>query len=536
MGLAASQARLLFITSRQNDVSAKMQRVSNDNMVLARDSDEVSEKYNKMLNATKMQLKDGVELSYDALMGSTAINNRGSMNIITNADGKVVLSTADMSKYGLPSSGEPKDISDKLHLKVTDLVTAGESDPTTRDAIIAALSSTSTDNKTQQTSGTLTDEDKSKIQKFKSAYGEYPATEKVITISDAMNKAGKGNYSSCSTYGSDRWCDIQKEMGSLSMENILKGNYTAQSDKCIRLATEGDRRGVPADMAKKNMQIVCEQFKELIMNGFGFKSGGTVDKKLTEMIDSLVKSAYQWNGGMNNGVDNTNGCKFKDLVYTNATSTGGSSDNDHMWLNIQGLLQQMCDVALRASSEDYNGNMNDTSQMVTIIQNSKGYSKSDYESKLQNYLGGGNEKLQLAINYLAPTSAATGGNTNGTATVAQKAQCYQTLYNSLYNNGWSAENTENIAENLKNGTYKLNGQVLGSNTDLYEEVADKDTQAKAESYWKTEMGKIQRKEKLLDQELTKLQTEYSSLTTDYESVKSIISQNVSRSFTYCQNG
>ena len=37
MGLAASQARLLFITSRQNDVSAKMQRISNETMILARD-------------------------------------------------------------------------------------------------------------------------------------------------------------------------------------------------------------------------------------------------------------------------------------------------------------------------------------------------------------------------------------------------------------------------------------------------------------------------------------------------------------------
>ena len=59
MGLAASQARLLFITSRQNDVSAQMQRVSNQNMILARDEDEVSEKYNRMLSATKLETVDG---------------------------------------------------------------------------------------------------------------------------------------------------------------------------------------------------------------------------------------------------------------------------------------------------------------------------------------------------------------------------------------------------------------------------------------------------------------------------------------------
>ena len=50
------------------------------------------------------------------------------------------------------------------------------------------------------------------------------------------------------------------------------------------------------------------------------------------------------------------------------------------------------------------------------------------------------------------------------------------------------------------------------------------------------MKKIQRKEKQLDTQLTKLQTEYSSLTNDFNSVKSILDANVQKSFTYCSNG
>lgn len=75
MGLAASQARLLFITMRQNDVSAKMQRISNDKMILARDEDEIANKYNQMIYQKDYKLKDGVSLSYDALMGSGALNS-----------------------------------------------------------------------------------------------------------------------------------------------------------------------------------------------------------------------------------------------------------------------------------------------------------------------------------------------------------------------------------------------------------------------------------------------------------------------------
>ena len=89
MGLAASQARLLFITMRQNDVSAKMQRISNDKLILARDEEEVSEKYNKMLNAKKYEAVDGVNLSYSALMAQG--------KTLTDANGSIILDTSSYS-------------------------------------------------------------------------------------------------------------------------------------------------------------------------------------------------------------------------------------------------------------------------------------------------------------------------------------------------------------------------------------------------------------------------------------------------------
>ena len=97
MGLAASQCRLLFITQRQNDVSAKMQRISMDRLSLARDEDDIETKYNRMLNGTKLQLADGINLSYDAMMDASAYLT-GKPNIITDnrsgaTQGRVVLSS-----------------------------------------------------------------------------------------------------------------------------------------------------------------------------------------------------------------------------------------------------------------------------------------------------------------------------------------------------------------------------------------------------------------------------------------------------------
>ena len=112
MGLAASQCRLLFLTSRQNDLSAKMQRISMEKMRLASDEDDAYDKYNRMLNKTKMQLKDGVDLSYEGLMGNAVYaNGSGVPQIITdmsdNGGGRVVLSgalkSALFSQGGIPS-------------------------------------------------------------------------------------------------------------------------------------------------------------------------------------------------------------------------------------------------------------------------------------------------------------------------------------------------------------------------------------------------------------------------------------------------
>ena len=117
-----------------------------------------------------------------------------------------------------------------------------------------------------------------------------------------------------------------------------------------------------------------------------------------------------------------------------------------------------------------------------------------------------------------------------------KANYYAELYKKLAAGGWTVDadvtDMSKLQEKFKNGTYLINDKNV-QNVDSISEVYTKE---KAEAYWKTEMQKIQRKEKILSTQLTKLQTEFSSLTNDFNSVKSILDANVQKSFTYCQNG
>lgn len=61
MGMSASQARLLSITARINDVEFKSQSISNTKIRLADESEQVSKAYTQALNKTKM-----VYTQYDA--------------------------------------------------------------------------------------------------------------------------------------------------------------------------------------------------------------------------------------------------------------------------------------------------------------------------------------------------------------------------------------------------------------------------------------------------------------------------------------
>ena len=58
MGMSASQARLLSITSRMNDIELRSQQISNTKIRLADESEQVANDYNKALNASKLTYTD----------------------------------------------------------------------------------------------------------------------------------------------------------------------------------------------------------------------------------------------------------------------------------------------------------------------------------------------------------------------------------------------------------------------------------------------------------------------------------------------
>ena len=58
MGMSASQARLLSITSRMNDIELRSQQISNTKIRLADESEQVANEYTEALNKTKLTYTD----------------------------------------------------------------------------------------------------------------------------------------------------------------------------------------------------------------------------------------------------------------------------------------------------------------------------------------------------------------------------------------------------------------------------------------------------------------------------------------------
>ena len=525
MGLAASQARLLFITARQSDVSAKMQRISNQNMILARDEDDVSERYNKMLNATKMQLKDDIsDLSYSSLMGDAAINSIGAINIITNESGRVVLSVADQEKYGLAASGKPNE----LKMSFADFV--GKADPANADAIVKALNGADGAEGSKGSGVELTAEDKENLKAFYQKYGEYPASKSIVSVSELLNTMTISSADIKGVGGNDK---AANNMNGKSLLQIFNGqNGTTE----IRIADDDNTGGVPSGEAAGNILAIGTAFMNKILDSMGLKGDSKAAQEMKKHVNKLANDIG------NNWKTTTKNDQNANTQYaaTWATSTWGD-DSDHMNLNTQTVFKDLLRIALNNSANaglTNNGALKDDYD-VMIIKNSKSRTIGEYEDLLKKFCKStlGNEaKFNEAKNYVSKSASGSETKTNSTSTIAQKANCYKKLYDALVSKGWTVENTNSIKEKLENGTYKVNGDLLKNNEDLYEEVADEETRAKAETFYDDEMRKIHRKEKQMDQDMTKLQTEYSSLTNDYNSVKGIIDANIQRSFTYCQQG
>ena len=113
MGLAASQARLLTITSRKSDCEFQSMRYSHEKIALSRSMTDLSTQYQNSLDATKLVYDfygtgdTSYGLTYGLMMTPSELN--GYLPILTtDTSGKTVLNSAYAAAAraaGIPQEG-----------------------------------------------------------------------------------------------------------------------------------------------------------------------------------------------------------------------------------------------------------------------------------------------------------------------------------------------------------------------------------------------------------------------------------------------
>ena len=122
------------------------------------------------------------------------------------------------------------------------------------------------------------------------------------------------------------------------------------------------------------------------------------------------------------------------------------------------------------------------------------------------------------------------------------AAFYDTLFNQICSKGWTendkVNDNEYLQESLKNGNMYIStladdGYYYQGNyaTNRYiKEITDEEAVAQAEAKYNREKEKLSYKENILDMKMKNLDTEISSLTTEYDTIKSVISKNIEKGF------
>ena len=140
-------------------------------------------------------------------------------------------------------------------------------------------------------------------------------------------------------------------------------------------------------------------------------------------------------------------------------------------------------------------------------------------------------------------------NDNGWSTQQiYESEFYSALFNNLCQNGWYEniyiEDKEYLDNALKNGQLFIT--AINQDGYYYQdkynagayiiEASDEDAITQAELAYTQKKNKINYKEEQIDLDMKNLDLEISSLTTEYDTVKNMLTKNVEKTFTMFQSG
>ena len=548
MGLAASQARLLTITARKSDCEYKSMAYSHQKIALSRDMNAVSAEYEAALEQTKLVYDfygsgdTTTPLSYSLLMTPSVLNDY-MPSPITDQSGRVVLDSALASAAeaaGIPQEGlgcTPS--SDVRNAFVDGLINAGVVTTTIGRGIQAVTynpnaglgsSELVTTSTKSITFAEFIDEYLDNIEvDFSDITMETDASEfKIYDVSTGKNIIEKGVATSDNPTGST----------SMTFKDLINGDYIIyDTTKDIEDMHAEDSFGEIVDIVGS-----CSFWDTLYATlANALDSNDTYSQAALNYAMEQTMRKVECLGVGEWGRDDGNGqCDISNAAVIDKTSHKGQG-HINSWLR-SNTSKYVGFYYIENAGDKYNeGYGLDLSNMTNAFftyfaQYMDGLATTDY--KVTNEKDSSNFVISDASNFsfdVVEEVDTTGDN-------LMIANFYDTLFNQIAINGWTKN--ANVNDNDYLQTMLKSGAMYISTMDeddyyyqnnyatntYIKEVTDEEGIALAEAKYNREKEKINYKENIIDMKMKNIDTEISSLNTEYETVKSVISKNVSKCF------
>lgn len=578
MGLAASQARFLAITARKANCEFQSMQIAQQKLSITRDLEAATAEYQSALNTTKLVWDpDGTgdntfDLTYDIMMRPSAVNNYAPY-FITARDGKIVLDSkmaAAAEAAGIPKDGcEP---SAELFAEfINQMVRTGGMSESAAVSCRAIDYDTSLKNigmgapmmdKTTASEMGINDllAYLDLLIENQDSINNSETKELVESLQFSFGKDDEGN----DLPGLDLQTSLNNKGDANQNYFVFNGNRTTDTDFDITdLLTNDITFAMTGDKVKASFwQKLGAGILSVFTAGFaynGILNWINSDESFVD-LDSCTaqeRAIVEFLNDLFNGLGNLFNMDEADDTKTQAFA--------YAVQQTVALLQNNSDIGSRSHSvdafndavntcDDYNGWV---SKAATSNKNygTSAISLSNLTESFLTYFaqGMGGFDQTYYINYRGEQSNYVTddpyymwdiGNPDAeTTTDMYIAEFYASMFNNLCNSGWTENDQITDKEFLSNSLLNAQYFISSMSSDNYYfqdrytdngyvvEVTDDDAITQAELAYTIKKSKLNSKEEKLDIDMQKLDLEISALTTEYDTVKQLINNNVEKTFT-----
>ena len=584
MGLAASQARFLAITARKANCEFQSMQIAQQKLSITRDLEAATAEYQSALNTTKLVWDpDGTgdntfDLTYDIMMRPSAVNNYAPY-FITARDGKIVLDSkmaAAAEAAGIPKDGcEP---SAELFAEfINQMVRTGGMSESAAVSCRAIDYDTSLKNigmgapmmdKTTASEMGINDllayldlliENQDSITNSETK-------ELVESLQFSFGKDDDGNDLTVNE-GKDS-LNLQTSLKNKGDANqnyfVVNGNRTTDTDFDITdLLTNDITFAMTGDKVKASFwQKVCAGILSVFTAGFAYNgilnwingSESSVDlDKCSIQERALVEFLNDLFNGLGNlfNMDEADDTKTQAFAYavqqtmallSNSRDLGSRSHSIDAFNDAVSAADNINGWASKAATSNKNYGTsaislsNLTESFLTYFaQGMNGFDQTYYiqtDADKSSYVTDDPYYMWDVGNPDAETT-----------TDMYIAEFYASMFNNLCNSGWTENDQITDKEFLSNSLLNAQYFISSMSSDNYYfqdrytdngyvvEVTDDDAITQAELAYTIKKSKLNSKEEKLDIDMQKLDLEISALTTEYDTVKQLINNNVEKTFT-----